>query len=217
MIKAIIFHFDGVIINSEPIHEEAWRDFLLKKTITFTEKMRGDFKGRTAIDNLRRILSPTVTEDEIIKMAQEKQVLYRTYAESKLTLVKGVEEFLKKLHQDKQYKIAVATSSIQDNLILAFNKFSIKQYFDTIVTIHNVKKSKPDPEIFLTAAQNLGVSPPDCVVFEDAHSGVIAAKRAGMKVVFVETSFKKSDVEQVNASIQDFSNISIDSMAKMWA
>lgn len=212
MIKAVIFDFDGVIVNSEPIHEEAWRAFLLKQKILFTEEMRSEFKGRTAKDNLRRILSPTVSDDNIAKMAQEKQILYRTYAESKLTLVKGVEEFLMKLHQDKRYKIAVATSSVQGNLALAFNKFPIKKYFDTIVTIHDVKKSKPDPEIFLTAARKLGVSPPECVVFEDAHSGVIAAKRAGMKVVFVETSFKANEVPPVDLTINDFTQITVEQM-----
>lgn len=215
MIKAVIFDFDGVIIDSEPVHEEAWSIFLKKYSVQFNETMKMGFKGRTAKENLKRTFGEyKYGEDEINIMAHTKQSIYRDILKHKIKLVNGVERFLEDLVEN-EYKTALATSSVRKNLELVFSLFSLKKYFNIIVTSEEVKKGKPDPEIFLTAANKLSVNPSECVVFEDSLTGVEGAKRAGMKVVFVATSFKLDQAPSVDLAINDFMQISVDQIKQL--
>ena len=122
--------------------------------------------------------------------------------------VLGIIEFLQKLNKQK-FPTALATSSRKTISDYVLENFGIRKYFNHIITGDDVTRAKPDPEIYLKAANNLKIKPFDCIVFEDSISGVEAAKKAGMKVILVMTSHTKKEIPNVDLAIKDFTDISV--------
>lgn len=138
-------------------------------------------------------------------MAGRNKVFFKL-AEEKLELLPGVREYLETV--SRNFKNALVTSSRLDYLDIVFRKTGIHTCFDLIVDAQMVKHGKPDPECYLMAAQMLGVEPAECLVFEDAPSGVLAGKAAGMRVVNIPSPYVKGDPDLKKAdfhfeSIQD--------------
>ena len=131
-----------------------------------------------------------------------------------VSLVPGILNFLKKLKEAKT-PVALATSSRLESMDLVLDKFKLRSYFQIIINANQISRSKPDPEIYLKAANQLKINPKDCVVFEDSYSGVEAAKRAGMKVVLVMTSHTRKDIPAVDLAIKDFTKININDIRSL--
>jgi len=214
MIKAVIFDFDGVILDSEAIHEQTWETLLGRYGIPFTNQMKIDVKGRSARDNLRKILGSRFKDEHLTPIVQERIKLFQGLLRKDMKLIKGVEVFLKAL-RDHNYKIGLATASIKQNLAMVFETYSIKKLFDVIVSSEDVTHGKPHPEIFLKAASLLGIKSVECLVFEDALTGMEAAQRAGMKVGFIISSFELPESYKPDLAIKDFSQITVEQLKKL--
>lgn len=188
MIEAIIFDLDGVLVTTDHLHYEAWKR--LADEIGAFEFCKEDNlrqRGVSRMDSLKVVLEKaprSFSEAEKIKLANLKNEYYVESLVSigKGALLLGAIESLEYL-RGKGMKIALGSASKNAQLIL--EKTGITPYFDALATGHDTTRSKPDPEVFLIAADKLGVSPDRCVVVEDADAGVLAAKGAGMKVIGV--------------------------------
>lgn len=186
--KAALIDLDGFLINSEELYLEANKIYFRTLGFEFTEDLHRQGTGKRFAEWIKTIVPTDKSGEQIL---QERNLIFFGLARSKLELLPGAVGFLEALH--KHVKTALVTSSRRDYVDLVFVSTHIKDYFDLIVTGEEVAKAKPDPESYLSAAEKLGVSPGDCVVFEDAPSGVLAGKSAGMRVVAVPSNFVKGD------------------------
>ena len=187
MIKGLIFDLDGVIVNTERNHFLAWKRIADDLGITFSEKENESLKGVSRRDSLLSILelgNISLQEREIDKLLNQKNEWYKSSIRylNKFDILGGVKELLEEA-KHKDISLAIGSSSKNASFIL--DKLELTNYFKIIVDGCMVTKPKPNPEVFKKAADFMNLSAQECIVFEDAASGVQAAKDGGFKVVAV--------------------------------
>jgi beta-phosphoglucomutase len=181
--EAFIFDLDGVIVFTDKFHYQAWKQIADKMGIYFDEKINSRLRGVSRMESLEIILERyeggALSNDEKMKLAEEKNNIYRSLLAGMTPndVADEVRETLAELRK-KGYKLAIGSSSKNAKFIL--EKVNLIDAFDAISDGTNISKSKPDPEVFLKAAEFLGVAPKNCVVVEDAIAGFEAAKAGGM-------------------------------------
>ncbi len=188
--KALIFDLDGVISHTDQFHFQAWKTIADELGIPFDEKVNHQLRGISRMDSLEVILQsyPKELPREKTYYAEKKNHEYRrllsTMTPEDLELeVKKTLEVLKQ----KGYMMAIGSSSKNARLIL--EKLGLEDYFDAVVDGNDIEHSKPHPEVFLKASEQLGIAPPQCLVIEDARAGIVAAIAANMDCVsFGETA-----------------------------
>ncbi|OGC56101.1 hypothetical protein A2797_01890 [candidate division WWE3 bacterium RIFCSPHIGHO2_01_FULL_48_15] len=188
MFKAALIDMDGLLINSEHLYLEANKIYFKKFNFEFTEELHRQGTGKKFNKWITTVFPTDKSGEEILK---ERNVVFTELVREKLELLDGARELLIMLH--KNFKTALVTSTERSYVDLVFAKTKIGQYFNILITGDMVSHGKPDPECYLVAAQKLGVSAEVCIVFEDAPSGVLAGKNAGMKVVAVPSPYVKGD------------------------
>lgn len=142
-------------------------------------------------------------------MENEKEGLFREIYADQVVTIAGYMDFLNALKQNG-FKTGVATSAPRANLDLIMGKVGFEPLMESIMASEDVKKHKPDPEVYLTSANNLGVGASDCMVFEDSFSGVTAAIDAGMKVTGVLSSHTKEELPPCDHYIENYTSLSMD-------
>ncbi|WP_248548408.1 beta-phosphoglucomutase [Paenibacillus odorifer] len=183
--KGAIFDLDGVIVDTAKYHYLAWASLADELGFKFTEEDNERLKGVSrmrSLDILLEVGGLEFEEAEKQAMAEKKNRLYVEYISrlEESELLPGVKEYLTGL---RSRGIGIALGSASKNAEFILNKLNITDLFDAVVDGNKVSLAKPDPEVFLIAAQEIGLQPDECVVFEDAEAGVQAGKAAGMKVV----------------------------------
>ncbi len=210
---AVIFDMDGVICHTNPYHSQAFREFFAKRDLNPTDE---DFAqhmfGKSNSYILRYFLQREILGEEFEEMEFEKESLFRTIYEPNVEPIAGLMKFLKEL-KEHDVKTAVATSAPRANLDLISEKLDLPMIMESFMASENVTKHKPDPEVYLTSAERLGMSPDQCVVFEDSFSGVTAAINAGMKVVGVLTSHSKEELPPCDDYIEDYRDMTFERVA----
>ena len=186
-IKALLFDLDGVIVSTEKNHFEAWQQTANKLGISFTEHDNEALKGVNRVDSLRKILSLgdiAISEQEFEVLLTYKNEVYLASISSLSfsDVLPGVMDLLK-CAKAKGIKVGLGSSSKNAPMIL--ERLGIKSWFDVLIDGNGVKNPKPDPEVFLNGAKSLGLLPSECLVFEDALSGVKAAKDGGFIAIGV--------------------------------
>ena len=203
---AAIFDLDGVIVNTAKYHYLAWKRLASELGFNFSnhdnEKLKGVSRMRS-LDILLEIGKLDFDENTKSTLAEKKNRWYIGYIRKidRSELLPGAKDCLIMLRK-KGIKIALASAS--KNAVLILRKLKIKDLFDAIIDGNKVSKTKPDPEIFLLGAQELGVNPNDCVVFEDAESGIKAARSAGMYAVGVGKSNSLKDSDYIIKGLYNF-------------
>lgn len=191
-VKAIIFDLDGVLLSTDKFHYLAWKKLADKLGIPFCEKDNEAFRGVGRMDCLEILLSKdasiSMTDEEKIAAATEKNDYYREYLNTMTPdyVTDEVRNTLKAL-REKGCKLAVGSSSKNARFILAQTEMT--DYFDAIADGNDIKNSKPDPEVFLTAARFVDTAPELCAVVEDAEAGLEAAVAAGMLPVAYASAY----------------------------
>jgi len=188
MIKAALTDMDGFLINSEPLYLEANKIYFEQFNFEFTEELHRQGTGKKFNKWITTVFPTDKSGEEILK---ERNVFFMKLVREKLELLNGARELLILLR--KTFKTALVTSTERGYVDVVFEKTKIGEYFDILITGDMVSHGKPDPECYLIAAQKLGVSPEECVVFEDAPSGILSGKNAGMKVIAVSSPYVKGD------------------------
>lgn len=209
MIKAVIFDMDGVIIDSEPIHEYAMEETLKPHGVDFAKINDSSFLGKTPkslFTKLKVMFNLSVDVNELVErkadLAMEKM--------QQLGPIPGVVELIKELHA-KNYKLAIGSGQERFVIDNVLSNFGLTDFFREIICSGDYKKPKPDPEVYLRCAEKLGVKPDECVVIEDAPSGVKSAKSAGMKCVgYNNPSNKGVGLVGADLLIENFKELTID-------
>lgn len=199
MIKGVLFDLDGVIVETDAFHYIAWKKIAQKLTIDIDETFNEQLKGVSRAESLRRILQlkqMTLTPSAFNAAMVEKNNYYLQLIENMTAqdCLPGIKDFLQSL-RDKGVKVALASVSRNGPTIL--EKIGLKTMFDYIADPGKVP-SKPDPGIFLLAAEGLALFPEECVGIEDSEAGVEAIKKAGMIAIGIGTNLVKADVQLKN-------------------
>lgn len=181
MLSGAIFDFDGVIVDSHPVHKRAWKAFLesVGKTVS-EEELQFVLDGRKRDDILQHFLGE-LAPGQLVEYGHRKEQFFREEAPAVQTMG-GLLSFLQSL-KEAQVVLGVASSGSRSRIDFLMERLDLKKHFRMVVTGDEVKEGKPDPAIFLKAAEDLRKDPAELVVFEDARSGVMAAKAAGMMCV----------------------------------
>ncbi|HLS96385.1 MAG TPA: beta-phosphoglucomutase [Sphingobacterium sp.] len=204
---AVIFDLDGVLVDTAVFHYQAWRRMAKEFNFDFTEAENEQLKGVSRVESLELILKWA----EKVVPAEEKERLARMKNTWYLELIDGMKNgdvlpgtiALLTYLRGEGKKIALGSAS--KNAVRILEKTGILDYFDAIIDGNAVTRSKPDPEVFLKAAEAIGILPADCVVFEDAQAGIAAARSAGMAVIAVD---KAHALTQYDARVNGLSDLS---------
>lgn len=189
-IHGVIFDLDGVITDSARFHYKAWKRLADELEIYFDEEINERLKGIDRLGSFEIILERSrekYTEEEKLKLADRKNEYYKELINtmSPEDLLPGAINTLKDL---KEKGLKTGLASVSKNAFSVIARLKIGEYFDYIADAAKIKKGKPDPEIFLTVAHNLGLKPENCIGVEDAEAGVKAIKSAGMYAVGIGDS-----------------------------
>lgn len=189
MIKGVIFDMDGVLVDNMRAHFEAFAE--LAKRYHITESPCKDFSslnGRGNEDVIRALVPAEIVEAHGVEaLGREKEAIYRQIFEATIEPNVGLVALLEEL-EAAGIPCAVGSSGPSENVEFVLRHCGIERFFAVRISGDMVTKCKPNPEIFLTAADRLGLEPEECLVFEDAVSGIMAAQAAGMKVVALTTT-----------------------------
>lgn len=210
-IEAVIFDLDGVIVTTDDYHYEAWKKIADQESIYFDREINERLRGVSRMESLDIILeksSKIYNEEEKIELATRKNDYYKNLLENltKEDILPGILETLNFL-ENKKIKTAIGSSS--KNTIFILNKIGLIDKFDAIVDGTMIKNSKPAPEVFLQAAEKVGIKVEKCLVVEDADAGVEAGKRAGMRVLGVGSAKNNENADYKSENMEEFNIASI--------
>lgn len=184
---------DGVLIDSGAHHREAWTRLLGELGVPVPPGLWRQTIGRPSVEAVPLLLGEEIPPDEARRLSRRKHELYLALATRSLPAIPGVVEFIETLRA-RRVPLAVATSARRSDVVDLLGPLGLLDRFDVIVTAEDVEHGKPDPEVYLLAARRLDVRPDACLVFEDAIVGVQAARRAGMRVFGVASSYEPDDL-----------------------
>jgi len=198
---ALVFDLDGVIVDSNPVHEEAWRLYMARFGADLDQPAMQRMYGLRNDEIVRDFFGRPMTEEEIAAHGAAKEALYRELMKDQLELrlVPGIREFL---NAHRTTPMALATNAEPANAEFVLGRAGLRQFFRVIVDGHQVRRPKPNPEIYLLTSRLLGISPRNCIVFEDSCWGVEAARAAGARVVALTTTHAK--LHHADLSISNF-------------
>jgi HAD superfamily hydrolase (TIGR01509 family) len=203
---AIIFDMDGVIVDSEPLHQKAFErlfEELGKKHdhgITFHE-----YYGRSDRILLKDFIERNQVPLELEDLTQRKLKYFLQYLRERRPVFKELHSLVPELA--KRYKLAVASSNFRHIIDVVMEISGLRSHFNVIVGYEDIRFTKPDPEIYFTAAKRLGVRPSQCCVVEDAALGVQAAKMAGMTCIGLATSLPAEKLQRADFVAKNFAEV----------
>jgi beta-phosphoglucomutase len=212
-IKACIFDMDGVIVDTAKYHFKAWQRLADTLGIPFTEEQNEQLKGVSRVDSLERILAwgnLQLNNNKKIELMELKNKWYLDFVAevSPEEMLPGAHEFLLSL---KENGIKIALGSSSRNSILILEKLGIIHLFDSIIDGTKIHFSKPHPEVFLKGAADLNVEPSEVIVFEDAISGVEAAKTGGFHCIGIGEA---STLKEADMIINSLAEVNLDTLKK---
>lgn len=211
MEKCVIFDMDGVIIDSEPIHQECERKIFKLLGINILEEVHNALVGATDEAMWRSIETEYDLPINISEIIQLKKSLYMEYLKREVYIkpIPYISELIADLYNNG-FSLALASSSPHEQIDYILNDFGIKPFFHTIISGEDIYEGKPHPEIFLKASESVGVDPSRCVVIEDSYNGVMAAKSARMKCIgFVNPTSGTQDLSKADKIVHSIKEVSV--------
>ncbi len=209
--KAVIFDMDGVLVDSQPYHFKADIDTMAEYGVIKDQKFYESFAGTLTADRMRTLKEMFGLDVPVEEMTIKREnMILDIMGKEDIKPVSGIPEFLRSI-EEKGLTTAVASSSDYKLINLILDRLKIAQYFDSVTSGSDVKRGKPSPDVFLLAAERIGIGPSECLVVEDSENGVKAAKSAGMKALgYINTTSGKQDLSLADFITDDFKKISID-------
>jgi beta-phosphoglucomutase len=213
-----IFDMDGTLIDNTPYHFKSWQALFKKHDMgsLTLETYRTEISGVPIIETLRRLFGKDYDEAGLHALLEEKESYYREIYAPFLAPINGLENFLTAL-KDAGIKMAIASSATVEDIDFVLNKIPIRDDFEAIIDGSRVSKGKPNPQIFLKAAEEMKARPEDCVVFEDSLAGIKAANAAGMKVVGITTGHTVDQLQPSSLVINDYTELTVQKLAVLFA
>jgi len=217
--NAIIFDMDGVLFPTEGLKFMAYQEvFRTLYGIAIEETIeRLGLSETKAMELFLNTYNKKIDFPKIPELIQKKrEAYYNILAKQEIIPYAGAEDLLKIIKNSREFKIGLATSSDLKSTEILIKRFGFKKYFDSILSREQVIKPKPDPEVYLTSASLLKISPENCVVFEDSPTGLEAAGRAGMHKIGVTTGISKEKMQlYADLVINDFREINIEEIRSL--
>ena len=194
---------DGVLINSNPVHGEVWEIFCGRYGLKLSDALRQRLYGRRNDEIVRELFGPELSSADVLEKGAAKELLYREAISERVEemLVPGLKPFLERY---RHVPMAVATNAEPANLEFLLDRAGLRGYFRAAVDGYQVLYPKPHPDIYLRAAELLEVAPANCIVLEDSHHGIQAARAAGTRVIGVSTTY--GDLPGAALTIDNFLN-----------
>lgn len=189
MIKGVIFDMDGVLVNNMAVHVEAFAEMARRYNLAAPAGADFSYLNGRGNEDIVRALFPAdiVAARGAESLGREKEAIYREIYAPRIEPTKGLVALLRRLHE-AGVVCAVGSSGPRENVDFVLERCAIEGFFGVRISGDMVANCKPDPEIFLRAAEGLGLEPHECLVFEDAASGIEAAHRAGMRVIAIAST-----------------------------
>ncbi len=183
--RAVLWDLDGTLINSEELHWISWRDTMANEGIAITHEQFLSSFGQRNDSIIPRWLGAASTPERMERIANAKEELYRNLVRKNgISPLPGVATWVHRLHE-RGWLQAVASSAPRANIEVVLEALAAAHSFQAIVSAEDVRKGKPDPGVYLTAASRVGALPARCIVVEDALAGIAGARRAGMRSIGV--------------------------------
>ena len=212
--KAVIWDMDGIIVDTAQYHLKGWQIVFGKRGVNYTEEDYRRNTGKRSDGIIKNILGAEIAQDEITAIIGEKDETFRQLIGQTIRPFPGVLKLITSL-KEHGFKIAIASSAPMENIQLITQSLKIHNRFDAIISGWQVTKGKPDPQTFLLAAEKLGVEAEDCIVIEDAISGVTASKRAGIRCIAVTNTTSREELREADLIIDTLEEITIDDLERL--
>jgi HAD superfamily hydrolase (TIGR01509 family) len=216
MLQTVIFDMDGVIVDTEPVHNYAYYQHFKELEIEVSSEMYASFTGNSTKNVFQKIKDHFGIENDIDSLVQKKRSLFNDAFDTKedLFLLEGVEELIKQLHQNG-IQLILASSSSKLTINRVFNRFKLRSYFSHIVSGEDFPQSKPNPDIFLEAVRLSQSKKENCIIIEDSTNGIKAAHAAGVFCVgYRSVNTKKQDYSLANLVIDRFEELDFTTIMK---
>ena len=209
IIRAILFDFDGVIVQSEKLYMETFLEFLHPYGVKVSEeRWYNEFAGTGKKHIFEVLVDEYKIQEDVDNLVQRRKENYeKAVRQGRLKITPGVVEFLEKIRK-KKIKTAIVSGSHRTNIQAALEMFDLVGFFDVIVSGDELEKRKPDPEPFLYAARKLGVKPGECIAIEDSNSGAKAVIAAKMRLIVVRSP-AKINLPKNTRIIEDFRKLEL--------
>lgn len=214
-LKAIIFDFDGVLADTMQIHLESEQRIFEKLGLKISKGELAEFFGMKVSEFIKTVLKEKGLKGDWRELLKEKYAVMEELIEQKgVKAIPSIVEFVKKVKR-KNLRLAIASGSRKKFINSVLKKIGLMDCFQVVLGEEDVQKGKPNAEIFLKCAELLGVKPGECLVIEDAENGIIAAKKAGMKVIALKSEFSgKQDLSKADKVINTFGGFELKSVLK---
>ena len=208
VVQAVIWDLDGVVIDSEEDHRKAWQRLARETGKEFSdEQFAATFGWRN--DAIIPVVWGQVSEEEMQELADRKETYYRDYVRTTATFLPGAQELMSALH-DAGYRQALGSSAPIANIELVKEVLGLGRYVEKFVSGETVPHGKPAPDIFLKAAQQLGIEAAHCLVIEDAVAGVAAARAGGMFSIAVAYGRELAGLQVATLVVRDLTEVSVE-------
>ena len=178
----VIFDVDGVLLDSYQMHYECWRSIAKEHSLSLKEKEFDSLFGRRGSEIVREIWGPDLPQDQVVSIHKRKQALYREHLQQDFPRMEGAIQLIDGLIREG-FVLGVGSSAPPENVEMSLKGLGRAHLFEAVVTGSDVTRGKPDPQVFLLAAQRMGLEPSRCAVIEDAPAGVAAAVAGGMTAI----------------------------------
>jgi len=218
MLKAVIFDMDGVIIDSEPMHNKAYHDMFDEVGIEVSDELYESFTGQSTINICKYLCEYFKLKETPEHLASLKRKHYKLFFKNnaELTLIDGVLDLIKEYYNNG-LTLVLASSASMPTINQIFERFDLDQYFVAKLSGGDLKQSKPHPEIFIKAAEATGFSRKECFVIEDSTNGIKAANAAEIFCVGYDSFHSKNqDYSIANMVIKDFKEIGFSKIEKLF-
>ena len=226
MLRAVIFDFDGVITDSEILHLEAFNRVLAQYDVEITvEDYYKDYLGLTDVECFKALADEgrlKVETQEIENFVKQKNEIFEETLKADRRIIEGVVDFLEMLRQNS-VRMAICSGSLLAEIELILKQAQLGRFFEVIVSADEIEKGKPDPEGYLLALERLNqndnnaILPDECIVIEDSHWGLEAAKAAGMHTVAVTNSFDAEQLALAERIVGRLDELTIDDLQQLCA
>ena len=212
MPSALIFDMDGVLVDSNPFHVQKWIEFLHERGIPYNaEDLPKQILGSRNDTALRRFFGRDLPKGEIEKLSEDLEARFRAAFRPHAQPLLGLKTLMDECRAEG-IPLAVASSAMTKNVDFVVDTLKLRSYFASIVTGDDVSRPKPDPEIYIQAAERLTLAPAKCVAFEDSFVGIESAKRASMKCVAIASTFPAEELRsqtQADLVVKNFEELSL--------
>ena len=210
--SALIFDMDGVLVDSNPFHVQKWIEFLHERGIPYNaEDLPKQVLGSRNDTAFRRFFGRDLREGEIEKLSEDLEARFRAAFRPHAQPLLGLKTLMDECRAEG-ISLAVASSAMTKNVDFVVDTLKLRSYFASIVTGDDVSRPKPDPEIYIQAAERLTLAPAKCVAFEDSFVGIESAKRASMKCVAIASTFPAEELQsqtQADLVVKNFEELSL--------